>query len=209
MLNALANHRLLPHDGKNIDLDTAVHALDVALNAEPALSGVLFAQGLLTNPTPGATSFSLDQLVRHNIIEHDGSLSRQDAAHGPADVFNATVFAETRSHWHGPVIDVKMAAEARAARIRTSKRTNPDFELSEQLAAISLSETASYLVVLGDRESITVPRNRVEYLFKNERLPLELGWTRPEIAITMADIQRTNEALVGATQGAPGDEEKL
>lgn len=165
MLNALANHRLLPHDGKNIDLNTTVHVLGAALNAEPTLSGVLFAQGLLTNTTPGATSFSLDQLTQHNIIEHDASLSRQDAAHGPADIFNANIFAETQSHWHGPVINVQMAAKARAARIQSSNLTNPAFEWNEQLASFSLLETASYLVVLGDRESITVPRNRVEYLF--------------------------------------------
>lgn len=165
MLNALANHRLLPHDGKNIDLNTTVHALGAALNAEPSLSGVLFAQGLLTNTTPGATSFSLDQLTHHNIVEHDGSLSRQDTAHGRADIFNATIFAETQSHWHGPIIDVQMAAEARAARIQSSKLTNPAFEWNENLSSFSLSETASYLVVFGDRESITAPRNLVEYLF--------------------------------------------
>ena len=43
------------------------------LNLEPELAGYLFDFGLLTNPEPNPTTFSLQHLGSHNILEHDAS----------------------------------------------------------------------------------------------------------------------------------------
>jgi hypothetical protein len=75
MLNTLANHGYLPRDGKNIDLNTTINALGTALNIDEELSTFLYDEAITTNPAyPNVTSFSLDNLVRHNILEHDASL---------------------------------------------------------------------------------------------------------------------------------------
>jgi Peroxidase, family 2 len=74
MLNTLANHGFLPHSGKNISDDDTVNALYTALNINQTLGLLLFQAAITTNPTPNATTFSLDDLSRHNILEHDASL---------------------------------------------------------------------------------------------------------------------------------------
>lgn len=75
MLNTLANHGYLPRDGKNIDLNRTVTALGIALNIDEEISEFLYDEAITTNPSyPNATTYSLSDLVRHNILEHDASL---------------------------------------------------------------------------------------------------------------------------------------
>ncbi|KAI1105729.1 Cloroperoxidase [Jackrogersella minutella] len=188
MLNTLANHGFLPHSGKGITVNKTIDALLSALNIEPAVSEELFTFAATTNPTPNATFFDLDNLSRHNILEHDGSLSRQDAYFGANDVFNATVFNQTKSYWTGDVIDIQMAANARVARLMTSNLTNPEYSLSDLGAAFSVGESAAYIAILGDKVSGTVPKTYVEYLFENERLPYELGFKKPSIPFVSNDL---------------------
>lgn len=74
MLNTLANHGFLPHDGKAITQERTAYALKTALNITEDLSAFLFKFALTTSPTPNATTFTLEDLGRHNILEHDASL---------------------------------------------------------------------------------------------------------------------------------------
>lgn len=165
MLNALANHGYLPHNGQNITQNITTSALDSALNIPPEFGAFLHKAAVRTNPDGNATnSFNLDHLGRHNILEHDASLSRQDAFFGDNLAFNQTIFNETRSHWQ-ETIDVPQAAAARLARVQTSNATNPSFGFSKVGQAFSLGESAAYIIVLGNTTSRTVERSRVEYLF--------------------------------------------
>ena len=75
MLNTLSNHRFLPHSGKGITLNDTKHALGTALNFEEDLSQFLFNFAVGTNPVANATEFSLENLGRHNVLEHDASLT--------------------------------------------------------------------------------------------------------------------------------------
>lgn len=165
MLNALANHGFLPHDGKNITENVTSAALDTALNIPPAFGSLLHKAAVRTNPTGNVTNtFSLDDLGRHNILEHDASLSRQDAFFGDNLAFNQTVFDETRSHWQ-ETIDVQQAATARLSRVNTSNATNPTFGFTKVGMQFSVGESAAYIIVLGNTTSRTVNRTVVEYLF--------------------------------------------
>ena len=74
MLNTLANHGVLPHSGKDITQDDVLNGLWSALNINNTLGQFLFEAAVSTNPTPNATTFDLDNLSRHNILEHDASL---------------------------------------------------------------------------------------------------------------------------------------
>lgn len=166
MLNALANHGFLPHDGRNITENATTAALDAALNIPPAFGSVLHRLAVRTSPAGAATNtFSLDDLGRHDVLEHDASLSRQDAFFGDALAFNQTVFDETRSHWREETIDVPQAAAARLARVGTSNATNPTFGFTKIGMQFSLGESAAYIIVLGNATSRTVNRTVVEYLF--------------------------------------------
>lgn len=166
MLNTLANHGFLPHSGYNISQADTVHALYTALNINQSAGELLFGKALTTNPDyPNATEFSLVDLRRHNILEHDASLSRGDYYFGNDYSFNQTIFDQTRSYWTSPRINVTQAAHARLARVHTSNATNPTFTLTSTGLKFSFGETSAYIIVLGDRVAGTVRRAWVEYLF--------------------------------------------
>lgn len=84
MLNTLANHGLLPHSGKDYTQDIIISVFDLILNVNETVASFSFQQALTTNPIANATTFSLDDLSNHNILEHDASLtSVQDLASNP------------------------------------------------------------------------------------------------------------------------------
>lgn len=74
MLNTLANHNFLPHTGKDITREATANALFDALNINKTLGSFLFDFAMRTSPLPNATTFSLNDLGNHNILEHDASL---------------------------------------------------------------------------------------------------------------------------------------
>jgi hypothetical protein len=59
MMNTLANHGFLPHDGKNLTKDVVVNALSTALNFNTSLATIMFEQALPANPDANATFFTL------------------------------------------------------------------------------------------------------------------------------------------------------
>ncbi|PYH87754.1 peroxidase [Aspergillus ellipticus CBS 707.79] len=201
MLNTLANHGFLPHDGKNITEQQTISALGHALNIDAALAKALHIGGVTTNPAPNATTFSLDDLSRHGIIEHDASLSRQDTYFGDNHDFNQTIFDQTRSYWPHALIDVTDAATARQARANNSLATNPAYSLTGSSLQLSYGESAWYLIIIGNKSAGIANRTLVEYLFENERLPLELGWTRPQQNVTLDDLSSMLERIANVTGG--------
>jgi len=81
MLNALANHSILPHDGRNItfrELNTVVRQ---TFNFAPSFCFFVphFAADFLDR-SYWSGKFDLEDLNKHNAIEHDASLTRKDAA---------------------------------------------------------------------------------------------------------------------------------
>lgn len=74
MMNTLANHGFLPHDGKNLTQTTVIAALKNGLNFDEDLGSIMYRMAIVANPEPNATYFTLGQLNRHNILEHDASL---------------------------------------------------------------------------------------------------------------------------------------
>ncbi|KAK6844020.1 hypothetical protein PG987_004880 [Apiospora arundinis] len=197
MLNSLTNHGYLPRNGKGITKQMAVEVLSDVLNWDASVVNDLYDFAQPTNPTPNATNINLDELSTHNILEHDGSLSRQDANFGPADVFNETIWDETVSYFTGDTIDVAMASAARTARVVTSASTNPQFTLPQLGAHFDYGETAAYQFVFGKwdleaqdpKDKVLTPKNLVQYFFANERLPYELGWKKPENRLVMNTLQ--------------------
>ncbi|PQE15049.1 sterigmatocystin biosynthesis peroxidase stcC protein [Rutstroemia sp. NJR-2017a BVV2] len=218
MLNSLANHGYLPRNGKDITLNITIDALGTALNIDEELSEFLYDEAITTNPDyPNATVFSLANLVTHDILEHDASLSRVDYYFGNPQPFNQAIFDQTRSHWTADIINVTMAANARYARVQTSNKTNPTFGLSELGSEFGYGESAAYIGLLGDKTSGTVAKKIVEYLFdpspsvaeprtyvlfvENERLPTEVGWHRVAQTFTFADLNDLMDRIMALTPG--------
>ncbi|KAK8108231.1 uncharacterized protein PG998_010244, partial [Apiospora kogelbergensis] len=210
LLNALANHGYLPHDGRDIERDTIVDALKDAVNLDRPWSDIFFQEALSTVPVANATHFSLHHLSERNAIEHDASLSRPDVFFSPhQDVFDPAVFAETRSYWPDPVITVRQAAAACAGRVRTANRTNPAFELNRAGAPASLAETAVYILAFGDVGAGTVRRELVEHFFENERLPFELGWEKSKFALTQKHLEDMSGRVAAESDALLGEAAKM
>jgi hypothetical protein len=199
MLNTLANHGFLPHDGHDITREETENALFEALNVNKTLASALFDFALTTNPEANATTFSLNDLGNHNILEHDASLSRSDAYYGNVLTFNQSVFDETYSYWTDETVTLQMAANARIARIKTSMATNPTYAMSDLANAFTLGESAAYVVVFGDKTTATVPRAWVKWLFQHEQLPQHLGWKRPAVSFEEGDLNRFMELVQNLT----------
>ncbi|KFX95943.1 hypothetical protein V495_00242 [Pseudogymnoascus sp. VKM F-4514 (FW-929)] len=199
MMNTLANHGFLPHDGRNITKANAIHALGAGLNFDPALASLMWDQAIIANPEPNATYFTLDNLNRHNVLEHDASLSRVDDFFGNNHAFDQETFDETRVWWTGPVLDANMLANGKLARQLASKSKNPEYTFTANTEQFSLGEVGAPIIVFGDLESATVEKNLIDFFFENERLPVELGWTKKENAVTLEDITRITGIVADAT----------
>lgn len=59
MMNTLANHAFLPHNGSGITVDVLTAALGAALNFDASLANTMFQSAIIANPEPNATEFSL------------------------------------------------------------------------------------------------------------------------------------------------------
>ncbi|KAH9885926.1 Chloroperoxidase [Xylariomycetidae sp. FL2044] len=179
MLNALANHGYLDHSGKNLEHDAVVNTLNDVLFLSKDLGDFFYNFGLTGNKRPDNTTFDLSDLLTHNIVEFDASLSRQDSYLGNAQQFNASIFAETTSYWTADVLDIGMIVESRQARVNTSNATNPAFSWWSLPLGGSRMAQALFTAFIGDPVAGTVEKEKLEYFFEQERLPTELGWVRP------------------------------
>ncbi|KAK2689298.1 hypothetical protein QWA68_011409 [Fusarium oxysporum] len=189
-LNTLANHGYIPRDGKNITLDILKDGMLTGYNIEHLDAVILFTQAIKTSPNyPNTRSFDLADLGRHNILEHDISLSRSDAFFADPNPFNETVWAESLTYFPDDLMTVEQVAKARMGRLATSKKTNPEHSLSKLADGFSWGEMASFFEIMADGTTGTVEKKFIEYWLKNERMPTEIGWQR------RATIMRGSERI--------------
>ncbi|KAK4122183.1 Cloroperoxidase [Parathielavia appendiculata] len=212
MLNALANHGYLPRDGKDISVPRLVTALLDAINLAPDATIPAGLKALQTSTTGNALTFHLDDLAKHGIIEHDGSLSRHDIHAPPPNNNNNKDFAPevwaTVLPQLGPdgdrdddgTISIDTAAKARLAHIAAVKALEPEFSMSADDIKASVIETCLYLLVFGEGAEGRARREWVRILFEQERLPFEEGFKRSKKTLTSADIQMLEEKVNAASQ---------
>lgn len=166
MMNTLANHGYLPHDGRNLTETNVVNGLKNGLNFDPSLGQIMFSQALIVNSEPNATYFTLDMLNQHNVLEHDASMSRSDAYFGNNHVFNESIFDTTIKYWIDETLDANQLAMGKVFRQVESKAFNPNYTFTETTDAFSLGEVSAPIVAFGDIDAVTVNRTLVEYFFR-------------------------------------------
>lgn len=188
MMNTLANHGFLPHNGLDISMAILQTALSEAVNLDPAATAIVGALALQTSSTGNASTFHLADLDMHGVLEHDGSLSRQDIFFGDNHSFNETVWAQTLLHFTLPVISIETAAKARAAAIARAASVNPEFNMTAGQAQNSFIEQALYLSVFGSPTKGNAVTDHVKILFEEERLPYAEGFVRSNTTVTAANV---------------------
>jgi len=165
MLNTLANHGFLPRDGRNFTQDNVVKGLKDGLNFNGSLGALMWEQAIIANPEPNATFFTLEQLNVHNLLEHDASLTRTDAAFGNNHLFNETVYNSSRQFWTEETVTAQMLANSKIFRQVESRATNPNYTFTASTEEFSLGEVAAPMIAFGSLEDGTVPRSLMEYFF--------------------------------------------
>ncbi|KAK1671373.1 Chloroperoxidase [Colletotrichum godetiae] len=199
-LNTLANHGFLPHDGRNITLDIVIKGLKDAMNIEEALATAAFTPALKLNSIPNANYIDLDMLNKHNVIEHDGSLSRRDMYVDPSNRFDKGTFDAFVAYFgDGTMINTTDMANARARHALVMSKMNPTFTLPESSAPLFLGESALMLAVWGSPNKPVANRLFLEYFFRNEKLPVLLGWVPSDTPITSAIISQIANDIASQT----------
>ncbi|KAK5655074.1 hypothetical protein OQA88_5973 [Cercophora sp. LCS_1] len=198
MLNSLANHGFLPRNGRDVSIDGLVNGIDEALNLSPNSSRPVAELAATTSTTGNPNTFHLSDLNKHGVIEHDGSLSRNDIFFGDNHSFNPKIFKTVSSFFTKDVISITTAAKARKARLAVARAANPAFNFTAREDQFSQFETALYLAVFGKGTQGNAKTKWVEVMFREERLPYKEGFKRPTDVITNDDIVELAEKVAAA-----------
>ncbi|KAK4167956.1 putative aromatic peroxygenase [Cladorrhinum sp. PSN259] len=208
MVNALANHGYLPRDGKDVSLAALIKGAKEGINLAPDATILVGLKALQTSSTGNWLSFHLDDLNKHGIIEHDGSLSRQDANLGDNHTFNPEIWETVASHFTQPKIPIETAALARKNRLDAATKANPAIDLGSDAVRFSYIETALYQIVFGEGTEGNARSDWVRVLFQEERLPFEEGYKRSDRLLTIAGILEIQGKVQAATKKLEEEEEE-
>jgi len=201
-LNTLANHGFIPRDGRGMTIANIIQAGIDGFNIDPDVLIIAAKGGLLT--TPALDTFTLDDIKLHNTIEHDASVSRMDHALGDNKIFNETIFSTLANS--NPGVDfynATSAGEVQRLRLADSQATNPQLINTPKEIVIRTRESALYLSVMGDPLTGVAPKEFVQIFFREERLPIAEGWTRPTTTITSQTLNPISRIILATSQWAP------
>jgi hypothetical protein len=167
-----------------------IEGLAAGLNMGADFTVAIGGAGLLSSPNPLGGSFDLSDLNQHNFpIEHDASMSRQDAFLGNDQPFYAPNWNQYISFFASKATtDIPTASKAKFARYNDSLTRNPDFEYGLREAVFSYGENAIYLQAMSDPVSGKAKIEYVKSLFEKEKLPFDLGWRPSPAPITLASL---------------------
>jgi hypothetical protein len=187
---ALANHGFIHRDGHNMTIPHLIKGLAEGLNMGADFTTAIGGAGLLSSPNPLGGSFDLDDLSMHNFpIEHDASMSRQDAALGNPQPFYDPNWQQYISFFDGKATtDIPTASKAKFARYSDSLAKNSQFTYGAREAVLSYGENALYLSTMGDPVSGKAKIEYVKSLFEQEKLPFELGWRPSPLPTTLVSL---------------------
>jgi len=123
---------------------------------------------------PGATTFDLTDLRKHNTIEHDVSLTRHDFAQGDNYTFQPEMFESVLKDTGDGPATAKTFAKGRVRRTKESALAGVP-KLSLKLIIISVYNYGSTLLVLGPSG---ISKEHLTTFFTEERSPLDLPLQR-------------------------------
>ncbi|KAI0634202.1 chloroperoxidase-like protein [Trametes polyzona] len=171
-LNALANHGILPRDGRNIKFTELGRVVREVYNFAPSFCyiGPKQAANFLSRDYR-KDSFDLSDLDVHNCIEHDASVTRADSFHQkdqgkiPQELVEEVLTSGTGPE--GKLTEADMSRLMGKRRVE-AKRANPEYSLSFFLKLFGSWNCSTLLRIFGgDIDDLRV-------ILGEERLPE--GW---------------------------------
>lgn len=172
-------------------LPILIKGLKAGMNMAPDFTIAIGGVGLLSSDSPDtARSFDLNDLDQHNFpIEHDASLSRQDAYFGNDYSFYQPNWDMVLKYYQGKTVtDIPTASHAQRNRVANSRAINPEFVYGPREFVLANGETALYLQTMADPFSGRAKLDYVKMLFEQEKLPYELGWRPSTVPISLLTL---------------------
>jgi len=205
-LNAMANHGILPHDGKNIKFTEMNHKIRATYNFSPTFC--LFVPNYAANYLKKSYSkdtFDLQDLDLHNAIEHDGSLVREDFYNCPDQskiavplIEKLLAYASGKDAEGKPLLTQKDLSQALSQRRADAKDTNPEFTTSFVHRMFGSSNASTMLTIFGGRI------DDLRTVLLEERLPD--GWqsrVRARFGLTFAAFNGTVLKVITGVKDVP------
>ncbi|KAG2017415.1 hypothetical protein CC2G_006925 [Coprinopsis cinerea AmutBmut pab1-1] len=180
-LNAMANHGILPHDGKNIKFSEMGDKIRETYNFAPSFCLFVpnYAATMLGKDFNKDT-FDLQELDLHNGIEHDASLTREDAALVPDQskphipFIRELLDSATGTDAEGrKVLTIEDLSKYSAKRRVDARETNPEYTLSKVHRTFGSANSSTLLTIFGGRV------DDLESILIEERIPGWLGVEDP------------------------------
>ncbi|EHK49616.1 hypothetical protein TRIATDRAFT_280794 [Trichoderma atroviride IMI 206040] len=203
MLNTLANHGYLPHNGRNLTATLIENAFTNFLNVEAGFAAAVkdFTQAW------GHDVFNLHDLNAPDILQHIASLTRDDYTsqnpHIRPNLHRIESLFDDSPSLH---IDIDSIAKS---RLRVQAESHPNM-LSKARFDAALFEAAMVLVMMTDNvpdatsnpplSAYEAPKDRLRTWFEQERFPVELGWQPSKRAIKLADLNPAIQAITESMQ---------
>eukprot|EP00026_Physarum_polycephalum_P014977 Phypoly_transcript_15552.p1 GENE.Phypoly_transcript_15552~~Phypoly_transcript_15552.p1 ORF type:complete len:246 (+),score=32.94 Phypoly_transcript_15552:153-890(+) len=193
-LNTLANHGFLPRNGKNITQPVLANAIETVYGFEHNFAQGFATAGVSQDGVNGI--LSLDGLDKHNTIEHDASISRNDLFFGDNHSINFTLLQGILSLSKDGTLTQDDIGEWQGMRQRDSALRNPNFTFTSSLQGITSSEPAFILGVFGTVDSTgfwRVSVDRFWSIFGLEQLPQD--WTKATVTVDGAFANSLGSAI--------------
>jgi len=199
MLNAMANHGILPHDGKNITFKELNVGIRHTFNFASSFCFFVpkFAADFL-NRSYWNDRFDLAELSLHGAIEHDASLTRQDAAlvpdQGKPDlklVHDLLKEATGTMPDGSPRLTIPDLSRALSKRRVDAKKTNKDYTEDFFHNAFGSSNSSTMLTLFGGSISDLTPMLTEERFAENwePRVRSRFGLTMAKFYGTVIPVE--------------------
>ncbi|KAF9260745.1 Cloroperoxidase [Marasmius fiardii PR-910] len=202
-LNALANHGILPRDGKNIPFTEMSRVVNESYNFAPSFCFFVpnYSANFLKRDYNKDT-FNLEELSQHNAIEHDASLTREDVhfnqdqskPHLPfvEELLSYATGKDSEGH---ALLTADDIARYSAKRRADSQANNPEFTLETIHKFFGSSNNSTMLRIFGGRV------DHLRTMLTEEKIPE--GWQSSCLArkgLTMASFNRTAMGVETSTK---------
>ncbi|TFK28336.1 Cloroperoxidase [Coprinopsis marcescibilis] len=206
-LNAMANHGILPRDGKNIKFTEMNQKIRETYNFAASFCYFVpnYAATMLKKDYANDT-FDLVDLDLHNGIEHDASLCRQDSALVPDQSKPHAPFirelldsASGKDNDGNRLLTIEDLTKYSTKRRVEARETNPDFTLAKVHKTFGSSNSSTLLTIFGGRV------DDLETILLEERLPD--GWESRILAPMGLTVITFNLTVLRVERGI--DEEKF
>lgn len=199
MLNTLANHGYLPHDGRNITAQDIGNAIFEATNWH-ADFGLLPAGAALKNL--GVSAIDLVDLNSTPGGEHPASLTRKDASSGDSNTIDTARVAELLADSKTNFLTIESVAKTRN---RLDKSSTPPLTASE--TGVAQGEAALMMLLMRDTyvslhvsvinaTTLRAPKDRTGVWLLQEKFPTAQGWKPAEEIVQLADLGPISTAIV-------------